>query len=381
MKQFKKALTAAIAMLMVLGLATPVFAEGEIKHTITIDDTDQNVSHKFEAYQVFAGNLDKDGQGTKLSNIEWGTGVDGSAILKDLKAADVDPALKATAQIVIDKAKKDKFADEDAAKAAGFKKKEGAADGAEDYWIKTIEAGDSLFKYCTTAQDVAAVISGFTSTGRYDAQGNPTTNPDDGGVSLKAGQIDAFATIVGNHLATKAADFKETDEGKKYTAEVNGDGYYFIKDATTDEKLVDDDTTASDSRSKYLLAIVKDTKLVAKDTGLKPDKKLLDKNDQKVAANSKAIGDTVNFVVTVEVPNTKKYEDHFIFVMNDTLPEGITFTGITSVEINGTALSDLAKEETAPDFDNYEGNKGYYTLKLSQKTNDGYRRFKLVCWC
>ncbi len=361
MKHLRKLLTLVVALVMTLGLVAPVFADENTPHTITIDDTDQNVSHTFKAYQVFKGTLNEEGQGSKLSNIDWGSGVNGTAILTALKATDVDEALTATAQIVKESAKKEKFADETAATAAGFKKNPDAADDADDYWIKTIEAGESLFKFCETAQDVADVISGFESTGKYKADG--TINAADGGLNLTAGQIDAFASIVAKNLKGDGTAFTEKD--KKYTAEVTGDGYYFVKDTTTD--LVDDDTKASDTLSKYLLAVVRDTEIVAKDTGLTPDKKILGTGTSKLAADSAAIGDTVKFEVTIDVPNTTKYEDHFVFVMNDTLPAGITFTGITSVKVDGTEVKDVVKENatatiTAKDYD---GTNGYYTLKVN----------------
>ena len=54
------------------------------KHTITITNTDQVGTHTYDAYQVFAG--DYDATSKKLSNITWGAGVNGDAILTAVKA-------------------------------------------------------------------------------------------------------------------------------------------------------------------------------------------------------------------------------------------------------------------------------------------------------
>ena len=322
MKRFKKILAMVIAMAMVLGMTSMAFAAPATNnHTITIDNTDQNVPHNYEAYQVFKGNLNADE--SLLSDIAWGTGVDGAGIITALKTT-TDPLLASvkTAVASVD------TADADAVAAAAY--------------------------------TVAKAISGFSST--------------TGGTD-SAGAIDAFATIVADHLGTKTADFTEgtgADAGK-YTANVTGDGYYFIKDTTA--VLQDNDTTASDTLSKYLLAVIKDTTIVAKDTGLTPNKEI-NNGSAKVKADTAAIGDTVNFEVTVVVPNTKKYEDHFWFVMDDTLPAGITFTGITSVTIGEQTLTAVDKATPAPDLTdaNYNGSAGYYTLAVTNADNSTNNR-------
>ena len=63
-------------------LTLPAFAD--TTHTITIDN-DQD-GHIYEAYQVFAGDLSgDDASGYVLSNVEWGTGVNGAALLAALR--------------------------------------------------------------------------------------------------------------------------------------------------------------------------------------------------------------------------------------------------------------------------------------------------------
>ena len=264
MKTIRKMMALALAMVMVLAMGITVFADETSQHTITITNTDQNVTHSYEAYQVFKGKLDAAQE--KLSDVVWGDGVDGSALLTALKAD--------------------------------------ATYG-------------SYFADCTTAADVAKVLGAapFASTSDADAS---------------AGAIDAIASIIATKLSSTKTTF--TANGTSYTASVTGDGYYFIKDTTT--TLKGDD--GSDTLSKFLLAVVKDTTIVAKDTHLAPDKEILQNGTTTVKEGTAAVGDTVTFQVKIKVPNTKKYVDHFIFDMKDKLPTGMTFMGITSVKV-GTA--------------------------------------------
>ena len=81
MKATKKLLAMILSMIMVLAMAAPAFAaEGNYSITITNDES----GHTYEAYQVFAGDL----SGETLSNVTWGDGVNGDALLTALKADD-----------------------------------------------------------------------------------------------------------------------------------------------------------------------------------------------------------------------------------------------------------------------------------------------------
>ena len=74
MKRAKKMLSLLFAMMMVFAIATTVFAANANEHTITI--TNEKSGHTYSAYQVFAGDL-SDG---KLTNIQWGSGVNGEKV-------------------------------------------------------------------------------------------------------------------------------------------------------------------------------------------------------------------------------------------------------------------------------------------------------------
>lgn len=81
MKNVSKLFALLLAVVMVLGMVAPAFAANENPHTITL--TYDKSGHTYDAYQIFKGDLSESG---KLSNIEWGAGVSGDAILTALKA-------------------------------------------------------------------------------------------------------------------------------------------------------------------------------------------------------------------------------------------------------------------------------------------------------
>ena len=87
-----KSLAAILLSLTMLLMAVPAFAAGA--YSITIQN-DKEV-HTYEAYQIFAGDVASDEaqggnvEGPILSNITWGNGVNGTALLAALQAADAE---------------------------------------------------------------------------------------------------------------------------------------------------------------------------------------------------------------------------------------------------------------------------------------------------
>ena len=82
MKHARKLASLLLALVMVFALATTAFAANSTAHTITV--TGGKPGHTYSAYQVFKGDI-SDG---KLTNIEWGDSVDGTAILAALKTGE-----------------------------------------------------------------------------------------------------------------------------------------------------------------------------------------------------------------------------------------------------------------------------------------------------
>lgn len=110
MKKTKRLLSLAIATLTAVGLSavTAISSFAADTYSVTVNDT--KAGHTYEAYQIFTGKLNE--AETTLSDIEWGTGVDGAALLTELKtitayadcesAADVAEALDNASTSVVD---------------------------------------------------------------------------------------------------------------------------------------------------------------------------------------------------------------------------------------------------------------------------------------
>ena len=282
MKKTRRILALALAMILVMAMGISASATNygtTNEHTITIKNSDANGNHSYEGYQVFKGNLNA--EENLLSDIEWGVGVDGAGILEDLIAANADN----------DSPLNGKF--------AGLTEGDSTVDPAVP---------------ASTATDVAKAIAGLGDN---------------------SAELDAVARIINDHLTTTKYAFSGPAEGK-YTATVPNDGYYFIKDTTAREDLPDGDTI-----SKFMLSVVKDVTIEAKDTSVSPDKEILG-GPTNVKEGTAAIGDPVQFQVAIPVPDTTTFKKDFWFVMDDTLPAGLTFMQVDSVKTYAAADIDTA---------------------------------------
>ena len=79
MKKMKKLLSLVLSVAMVVAMGITVFADTPTTYTLTIASS--NSGHTYEAYQVFTGDLAE----STLSNVVWGSGVAGDALLAELK--------------------------------------------------------------------------------------------------------------------------------------------------------------------------------------------------------------------------------------------------------------------------------------------------------
>ena len=85
MKTVKRVLALVLALTLLLAMSATVFAADDT-YTITISGDNVVEGHTYEAYQIFKGDLAEKDSKTILSNIEWGSGVNGDALLTALKA-------------------------------------------------------------------------------------------------------------------------------------------------------------------------------------------------------------------------------------------------------------------------------------------------------
>ncbi len=248
-------MTFVLAAIMTVALgATSVFADGTTPHDISItSDTEQKENHTYEAYQVFVGTYDSTtGQ---LQNFSWGDGVDGEALLNELK---------------------------------------------------TITA----YANCTTAAQVAAVLNG---------------KADD------SDEAKQFAEIVAKHLDANKKHTSTGDKDNGYIINVTGDGYYFIKDTTA--SLVEGDTLSS-----FMLQVVGDVNVGAKDSTTESSKKVKDINDTNGTPTDWQdsadydIGDKVPFKLIGTVADDYDKYTKYYFAFHDKEGTGLTFN-ISDVKV------------------------------------------------
>ena len=163
----------------------------------------------------------------------------------------------------------------------------------------------------TSAAKIADKLSGLT----------------DNGAVAKA-FADAVNTALGNATSTTKASTTATN--KQATINVTGDGYYFVKDTGT---IADKDTA-----SRFMLQVVGNIAVTAKDTVLTPDKEIVKEDsteiDPGVKDNDSSIGDVIRYNVTLPVPDTTLYKDHFVLEMTDTLDAGLTYLGNMTITIS-----------------------------------------------
>ena len=257
-------MTLMLSMTMLFAMSVTSFAAES--YPITITNSNATADHTYTGYQVFAGTLSTKEGKQVLSNIVWGDGVDGAALLTELK---------------------------------------------------TVEA----YANCNSAADVAKVLEGF----------------DDDGA-----EIEAFADIVGKHLATGTASTASADH-KTYTIDPGKPGYYLVKETGTNPE-------TNRSSSGFMIEVVGPAEANVKDNPMTPDKNILQNGTTKVKEGTANVGDDVQFVVdSIEVPSTDGYKT-FKFVMKDTLPKGLTYKSVDSVKIGNTTLtSDKYEVKTTKD--------------------------------
>lgn len=124
----------------------------------------------------------------------------------------------------------------------------------------------------------------------------------------------AYAYVKGgNEVATV------TGTGSAVTTTL-AEGYYVVTDEYT--------TTGSDSLSRYLVAVAGPTTMEPKTETPSIDKKIVDtdKNeamDDSDKTDTAAIGDTIEYEITGNVPNYDGYS-YYYYVVDDTLSKGLT---------------------------------------------------------
>ena len=152
-------------------------------------------------------------------------------------------------------------------------------------------------------------------------------------------QIKGLANLSGAELGKAAESLLDTEKAPKATiVSEKGDdisqtlpgGYYVILDSYTDEDASDPED-GSDSLSRVMVTLVKDTEMIPKDTTIAPDKKIVEtttdddgnETEDLVDTNEAAIGDTITYRLSGLVPDMQDYKV-FKYVLVDTMSPGLT---------------------------------------------------------
>lgn len=149
---FSVFLTCVLAFTMAFAMGLTASAAD---YTITINKPTDDIDRTYEAYQIFRGNLD----GSTLSDIEWGTGIDGAAFLTELQK-NSDYASCTDAKTVAEKLAS--FTD-DSNEAVAFAKLAGkfltTATASSSTGQITVPAGYYLLKDVTAVTDDALSLN------------------------------------------------------------------------------------------------------------------------------------------------------------------------------------------------------------------------------
>ncbi len=295
-KVIKKLLAALLAVAMVCAMAIPAFAYNP-------GETEEDLyrGHCYDAFQIFKGDVSEDNQ--KISNVEWGSSI----------------------------AHPNEF----------------LAQLTEDLTI-----GDK-FKTNFTAQEAAAVISQWSTSGDYSI---------------------AFARCVCNYVYSDGESTPVIQGVHTGGVKVPKPGYYLIVDTSPFNE--DDFYHAYNS---FLLKVTKAEYVfpinykVVKPT---VEKKVYDNNDISSAGNNDgwgssadhAINEKFQFRLIAKLPASKDngraydYYNKYTVCFNDTLSDGITFDKLDKVEIANVDGGD----PQVIDADNYTRNpNGSQSFKLS----------------
>lgn len=256
MKNVKKLASLLLALLMVFSLAAAASAA-----TVT-----NQTSHSYAAYRIFSGTQAENS--VPLGDVKWGDGVSGDALLTALK-------------------------------------------GDSRFNVGTDHA--NIFASCTTALDVAEVLSAY---------------PD------KSDVAKAFANVAARHLTTITATIADNATSVELPA-----GYYLLVDTSTPGQ--------DDARNTALLQMTnQDITIESKYSVPSVDKSVQDTDGSWGESADWEIGSDVPFRLEGTLPTN--YEDYeaYKYVFHDTLNSALKYNGDVKVYVQNKD----AKTQILSDF-------------------------------
>ena len=249
----KKIISLLLAAVMLFSLGINAAA-----YNVTMTTTE---GHSYTAYQVFKGTLTEVDGSKILSDVEWGNGVNGAALLAALKA---------------------------------------------DHTYGTV------FADCESAADVADVLA--------------TYNDDSVAIA-------AIAKVIAANKTTAAG----SGEG---TIEDLAAGYYLILDTTNTNSMPEGETY-----SDFILEVVSNVEVTAKDDSVTSQKKVKDTNDSTGVVDDwqdsadHDIGDSVPFQLKATIAEDYDKYETYKLIFHDKECEGLTFNNDAKVFVDGTQIN------------------------------------------
>ena len=310
MKRFKKWLGIVLcaAMVLTMGVIPSFAADGSTNsHTITISNVSgDTASHTYAAYQVFAG--DYDATANNLSNVKWGTGVNGTALLTALK-------------------------------------------GDNAFNVTKGETTVNAFADCTTAADVAKVMAEFS---------NDST------------EMKAFAEDVSANLSTTFAGTSTQKDGVTLISVTGDGYYFVKDTDADDNGNKDTGNTAKTRYILQVVKDVTVTAKSSVPTVEKKVKEKNDTNGNTTGWQDAAdydIGDEIPYQITGSLPSTfADYKTYKTYTFTDTLSSGLKITDAEKAAI--TVKVGTTDVTTHFDIAKTENTDGTTTLTVSLKENE-----------
>ncbi len=142
-----------------------------------------------------------------------------------------------------------------------------------------------------------------------------------------------------------------TKSGNDYSSSALDEGWYLILDET--DPLNATSTENSDTvRSANILQITKDTAINTKHSLPTLDKVIVEGSSEK-DANTAAIGDIINYKITLKVPDVTGYDKYF-YVVEDTFSAGLDYQDDMTITIAGVS-GELDQDTDGPNDDTDTG--------------------------
>lgn len=213
MRKVKKLLGLLLAAVMVLAMGVPTFAASG-SYTLTISGASDG--HTYEAYQIFAGDLSENEQ--TLSNVKWGDGVNGEALLAALKGTEEEPTAYQTCMTAADVAKVLESYENNSSEMKAF------ADIAGQHLTKTTSGTASAYNEDSKSYTISGLAAGYY-----------LVKDKDDSVPGTDAYTDFILKVVQNTTVTPKSDVptveKKVQEDDKYNQDGGyGNGYNDVAD-------------------------------------------------------------------------------------------------------------------------------------------------------